>query len=78
MKNETGGIFGACGRTRELRTEFWWENPREREHLEDLRVNGRLLKWIFNKHSGGVEWISLVRDRDKWRALLKTVMKHFD
>jgi len=26
---------------------FWWRNLRERENLEDLAVNGKILKWMF-------------------------------
>jgi hypothetical protein len=34
----------------ELHTEFRWGNLRERSHLEDLGVEGRMiLKWIFKK-----------------------------
>jgi len=29
---------------------FWWGNVRERDHLEDPGVDGRLiLRWIFRK-----------------------------
>jgi hypothetical protein len=43
--------------------------------LEDPGVDGRIiLKWIFERLGGGVEWIDLAQDRDKWRALVYTVM----
>jgi hypothetical protein len=31
-------------------TEFWWGNLRERDHLGDPGLNGRIsLRWIFRK-----------------------------
>jgi hypothetical protein len=43
--------------------------------LEDPGVDGRIiLKWIFERLGGGVEWIDLVQDRDRLRALLNAVM----
>jgi hypothetical protein len=51
----------------EANTGFWWGNLRERDHLENPEVNGRvILRWIFRKcDMGGMEWIDLVQDRDK-------------
>jgi hypothetical protein len=34
---------------------------------EILGVDGRvILKWIFGKWDGGVDWISLSQDKDRW------------
>jgi len=34
----------------------WWENLKEREHVEDLDVDGRMiLKCILNKRLGVLE-----------------------
>jgi hypothetical protein len=45
-------------------------------HLEDPGVDGKIiLKWVFRKWYGvGVDWIGLVQDRDKERALVNAVM----
>jgi hypothetical protein len=44
--------------------------------LEDPGVDGRIiLKWIFERLDGeGMDWINLAEDRDRWRALVYTVM----
>jgi hypothetical protein len=43
--------------------------------LEDAGVGGRIiLKCIFEKWDGSMDWISLAQDRDRWRALVKAVM----
>jgi len=44
----------------EVYTGFWWGNLRERDHLEDRGVDGRImLRWIFRKWDVGV-WTGLI------------------
>jgi hypothetical protein len=43
-----GGAYGTCGR--QLHTGFWWGDLRDRDHLGDLGMDGRIiLKRIFKK-----------------------------
>jgi hypothetical protein len=43
--------------------------------LEDPGVDGRIiLKWIFDRLGGGVDWIDVAQDRDRWWTLVYTVM----
>jgi hypothetical protein len=57
-------------------TGFWWGNLKERYHLGDPGVEGRIiLRWMFRKWDVGfMDWIELDEDRDKWRALVNAVM----
>ena len=53
----------------------WLGDLKDGDHLEDLGVDRRIiLKWIFKKRMGGMEWIDLAQDRDMWWALVNTVM----
>jgi hypothetical protein len=54
---------------------IWCGNPRERDHVEEPSVGGRIiLRWIFRKWDGGINWIDLAQDDDRWRALVNAVM----
>jgi len=57
-------VFG--GETREMETT--WETQ---------ALDGRIiLRWIFRKWDvGGMDWIELAQDRDKWWALVNVVVK---
>jgi hypothetical protein len=33
-----------------------------------------ILKWIFERLDGGVDWIDLAQDREKWRAVVNAAM----
>jgi hypothetical protein len=46
--------------TGELHTGFWWGDQWEGDHLEDLRVDGRIIiNWIFKKCDGKA-WTELL------------------
>jgi hypothetical protein len=60
---------------REMHTGFWWGDLRKGDHLRDAGVNGRIiLKWIFEKSDGGMDWIKLAQDRDRVLAVVNAVM----
>jgi hypothetical protein len=59
MEDELGGACfthrkgGKC-------TGFWWENLKERDHLEDQAVDVRVgSEWILGRFTGSVEWFHL-------------------
>jgi hypothetical protein len=33
-----------------------------------------ILKWIFKKWDGGMDWIDMAQDRYRWQALVSVVM----
>jgi hypothetical protein len=58
-----------------VHTGFWWEDLREGDHMGDPGVDGRIIvKWIFKTLDGGMDWIKLAQDRDRWRAVVNAVM----
>ena len=51
-KNEMGEARSTYGGGRPV-YRVWWGNMRERDHLEDPCVDGRIiLRWIFRKYGG--------------------------
>jgi len=61
---------------KERRTGFWWGNLRERDHLGDPVVDGRIiLRKIFQEVGcEGMVWIDVAPDRDRWGAVVNGVM----
>jgi hypothetical protein len=60
--------------TGEVHTGFWWGDLRERDHLQDLDVDGRgILKWIKWDWED-MDWSDMAQDRYRWRALVNAVM----
>jgi hypothetical protein len=48
-------------------TGFWWGKLRERDHLGDSGIDGRIiLRSIFrNWDVGGMDWINVAQDRGR-------------
>ena len=43
--------------------------------MEDPDVYGRIiLKWILKTWDGGMDWIDMAQDRDRWRDVVNAVM----
>jgi hypothetical protein len=58
-----------------MHTKCWSDNLKEREHTEDLCIDGKIiLEWILKNMKSGVSWINLFRSGDSWRAFVDTVM----
>ena len=51
------------------------EKSEGRNHLKDPGVDGRIiLRWKFGKWGGGMDWIDLADDMERWRALVNVVV----
>jgi hypothetical protein len=61
----------------EVHTGFWWRNLRDGDHLEDPGIDGSIIlksiceRWYW---VGGMDWISLDQDKDRWLALVNVVL----
>jgi hypothetical protein len=47
---------------------------RERDNPQDPGVDGIIIVRYSGNEMGGMDWINLVQDRDRWRALVSEVM----
>ena len=60
----------------EVCTGFWWGNRRERDHWgdPDVYVEDNIKMDLQEMGVGYRDWMEMARDRDRWRALVSTVM----
>lgn len=55
--------------------EFWWENLKQTDHLQDLDLDVRIiLRWILGKWWDSMEWFDLAQQSEKSWAAINTVM----
>jgi hypothetical protein len=66
----------ACmGEGRNVYRAFDGKARRKKDHLKDRGVDGTMgSKWTLGRLVGGVEWIHLAQDRDRWRAVVNAMM----
>jgi hypothetical protein len=63
--NEMGGACGTYG-SRRGAYRVWWGDMRERNHLEDLGVDGEtIFKLICKKWNGSMDWTDMAQERDR-------------
>jgi hypothetical protein len=60
----------------EVCTGVWWGNLRKRDQWGDRSLDGGIIvRWIFKEvRCGGMDFIELAQDRDRWRVLVNAVM----
>jgi hypothetical protein len=56
---------------REKCNRFWWESQKEKDHSEDVGIDGIRMDLT---EIVGVKWIQLAQDRDRCRAFMNAVM----
>jgi hypothetical protein len=60
----------------EVYTRFWWGASEGKRSLgrPRRRWEGNIKKELQEVGCGGMDWIELVQDRDRWRAFVNAVM----
>jgi hypothetical protein len=58
-----------------MQRAFLWGKLSDRDHLEDVGIDGTIiLKCKRSRTEWGMNWILVVLDNDRWRALVYAVM----
>jgi len=73
-KNEMGGACGSYGGAGGVHIRFRWRELRERDHLEDLGVDRRIILISRRNEDRGVEWIYPAQKTEIWQALVNAVI----
>jgi hypothetical protein len=55
-------------------TRCWWGNLRESNHWGDQDVGGRIILRSSEVGGGCGDWMDLAQARERWWALVSTVM----
>jgi hypothetical protein len=70
LQNQEGALFIVNTHSRSQRTPlqsvFWLENQKGRDHSEDLRTDGKIIRMDLRETRWeGVDWMHLAQDRDQ-------------
>jgi len=58
-----------------VHTKFWRRKLREGGHMEDLCFDRTDMKMELQEAGwSGMDWNAVTEDRDRWRALVNTIM----
>jgi hypothetical protein len=72
-KNEIGNAHNTHGGRRDA--EVLVGKPEEKRCFENTGTDGRIIvKWIFRKWDGGMDWIDMTLNRNRWQVLVNAVM----
>jgi hypothetical protein len=68
--------MGHVARMGEIRTKFWSENLKGRDHTEDLGIDEKIIFRMVLTEIGweGVDRIHVAQDGEQWRAVVNMVM----
>jgi hypothetical protein len=73
-KSVLDGAHGTYGGRRGAYIDLVWK-PESRDHWQGPGLDGKIiLKWIFRRWDGGMDWLDLAQNRGGWWAVVKEVM----